>query len=768
MTDAPYQLKERVGLKFRVFHIYGVRIMSKFLYFQIMLTATPALLCISLLHSPGSYAAEMSATETLELTDLPLVEVAGSPSAIAQIETAQNPASTPETTADAKPGKPEKPESISLATESEKRALVSPKNDVNATNLATEKPGAPPIAIEQNAAQINPALTPEKTVEISPKSTNPEAEVAAVSQPNNLPPTDTTTQKSSESNLLSASIESPENPASPSIAEISQADSLEVTDPSSTSEMEQVTSVSQLSDVKPTDWAFQALQSLVERYGCIAGYPDGTYRGNRAMTRYEFAAGLNACLDKVAELVTAGTSNLVKKEDLQKLQRLQEEFAAELATLRGRIDVLEARTANLESNQFSTTTKLNANVWLNLTSAFPTGDIRAERSRTAPNSPFATPTRDANNRPTRVDRGQPETTFSYYAFLTLNTSFTGKDSLVTQLVFGNGNSPANELVSSGFYNSWGTPLLDQTGAPTANVVGIREMSYTFPVGDKVQVAIGPRLNYYRYFDGNRFTFFMKGATSFNSNGSTLLNAVDRGSGAVVSWQVAKRLKLTAAYMAENTEFLNPAVFNTASNPSDGLFNSSNTMTAQLEYAPTNSFNLRLIYARSSIKPYNGFIGGAVGEPLPYGYADDGFGGKVRDSGADAFVVNFDWLLGRNFGLFGRYSYGQLEVNPVNRDRSGGDIKVQSFQLGMGFPDIGKKGALGVLSFVIPHNYISGSRFLLSGGGNGGTQYEVEGSYYYPITNNIAIVPAFYAIFNANNFDGNPTVFVGNLRTQFTF
>ena len=742
--------------------------MSKLLCFKIMLTATPALLCISLLHSPGSYAAEMSATETLELTDLPLVEVAESQSAIAQIDTAPNPRVTPETTADVKPENKEKPESISLATESEKIAEISQANDVNATNLATEKPGALPIAIEPNAAQANPALTPEQTVEISPKSTNPEAEVAAVSPPNNLPPTDTTTQKTSESNLLSESIQSPENPAPPSIAEISEVDSLEVTDPSSTPEIEQVTSVSQLSDVRPTDWAFQALQSLVERYGCIAGYPDGTYRGNRAMTRYEFAAGLNACLDKVAELVTAGTSNLVKKEDLQKLQRLQEEFAAELATLRGRIDVLEARTANLESNQFSTTTKLNANVWLNLTSAFPTGDIRAERSRTAPNSPFAAPTRDANNRPTRVERGQPETTFSYYAFLTLNTSFTGKDSLVTQLVFGNGNSPANELVSAGFYNSWGTPFLDQTGTPTANVVGIREMSYTFPVGDKVQVAIGPRLNYYRYFDGNRFTFFMKGATSFNSNGSTLLNAVDRGSGAAVTWQVAKPLKLTAAYMAENTEFLNPAVFNTASNPSDGLFNSSNTMTAQLEYAPTNSFNLRLIYARSSLKPYNGFIGGAVGEPLPYGYADDGFGGRVRDSGADAFVVNFDWLLGRNFGLFGRYSYGQLEVNPVNRDRSGGDIKVQSFQVGMGFPDIGKKGALGVLSFVVPHDYISGRRFLLAGGGNGGTQYEVEGSYYYPITNNIAIVPAFYAIFNANNFDGNPTVFVGNLRTQFSF
>ena len=36
----------------------------------------------------------------------------------------------------------------------------------------------------------------------------------------------------------------------------------------------QVTSVSQLRDVSPTDWAYEALRSLVERYGCIVGYPD--------------------------------------------------------------------------------------------------------------------------------------------------------------------------------------------------------------------------------------------------------------------------------------------------------------------------------------------------------------------------------------------------------------------------------------------------------------------------------------------------------------
>ncbi|MEL6322393.1 MAG: iron uptake porin, partial [Cyanobacteria bacterium J06626_14] len=130
----------------------------------------------------------------------------------------------------------------------------------------------------------------------------------------------------------------------------------------STDNMGQVTSVSQLSDVEPTDWAFQALQSLVERYGCIAGYPDGTYRGNRAMTRFEFAAGLNACLDRINELIAAGLADKVSREDLAVLQRLQEEFAAELATLRGRVDALEARTAELEANQFSTTTKLRGEV----------------------------------------------------------------------------------------------------------------------------------------------------------------------------------------------------------------------------------------------------------------------------------------------------------------------------------------------------------------------------------------------------------------------
>merc|ERR1711991_347323 len=108
---------------------------------------------------------------------------------------------------------------------------------------------------------------------------------------------------------------------------------------------DQVTSVTQFSDVYPTDWAYQALANLVETYGCVAGYPNGTFRGNRAMTRYEAAALLNACLDRVTEVT-------------DELRRLMAEFETELAILKGRVDGLEARAGELEATQFSTTTKL--------------------------------------------------------------------------------------------------------------------------------------------------------------------------------------------------------------------------------------------------------------------------------------------------------------------------------------------------------------------------------------------------------------------------
>ena len=167
---------------------------------------------------------------------------------------------------------------------------------------------------------------------------------------------------------------------------------------------DQVTSVTQFSDVYPTDWAYQALSNLVEQYGCVAGYPNGTFRGNRAMTRYEAAALLNACLDRITEVT-------------DELRRLLKEFETELAILRGRVDGLEARVGELEATQFSTTTKLQGQA------DFFLGAVKYSD-------------RDECNED-GGDCNSDGTNMSYRYTLNLNTSFTGKDRLYTRIRTGN-------------------------------------------------------------------------------------------------------------------------------------------------------------------------------------------------------------------------------------------------------------------------------------------------------------------------------------------
>ena len=633
------------------------------------------------------------------------------------------------------------------------------------------------LAVDRALPEIDTATVDRALPEIDTAAVDralPETDTAAVDQ--TLPETDTAAAPEitgTTRELPPQELEIANSPQSQNVAEASKvaeigseigtADDLSIQEDAA-----QVTSVSQLSDVRPTDWAFQALQSLVERYGCIAGYPDGTFRGNRAMTRYEFAAGLNACLDRITQQISGSTGNLVSREDLASLQRLQEEFAAELATLRGRVDALEARTAELEANQFSTTTKLNGFAWFNLTGAFAGDKVRVEATNGKAAPLDRVPGRDpVTNRPIvqRVD-DDPEITFSQLVWLTLTTSFTGKDELITQLAVGNGNSPANQYTSAGFFNTFGTPFLDQTAGGNPNEVILRELSYRFPLSNSLQVVVGPRINFYRYFDNNKFNFFVDGASSFNSNNSPLLSATRRGAGALALWDISRALKLRLGYLGESTEFLPTSVFNSASNPSQGLFGGTNTTTAELTFSPSDRANLRFLYSRSNIQQIGGFIGSPNSKPLN-GVADDGFGGRLGNATADTFSFNFDWSVTRRFGLFGRYGYAETNIFPKT-NRPDGTIKTQSYQLGFALPDLFKKGALFSVSFLVPFDVTGGRRFLVSGGGNGGTQYEFEATYYLPLTDHISIVPAFYAIGNANNFDNNPTIFVGNLRTQFSF
>ena len=89
---------------------------------------------------------------------------------------------------------------------------------------------------------------------------------------------------------------------------------------------DQVSSIGQFSDVKPSDWAYQALANVIQTYGCVGGYPDGTFRGPRSMTRYEAAALLNACLDRVSETTDVLKSLLkeYEKDHPEQLRRVEE------------------------------------------------------------------------------------------------------------------------------------------------------------------------------------------------------------------------------------------------------------------------------------------------------------------------------------------------------------------------------------------------------------------------------------------------------------
>ncbi|MGB8701279.1 MAG: iron uptake porin [Thermosynechococcaceae cyanobacterium] len=325
--------------------------------------------------------------------------------------------------------------------------------------------------------------------------------------------------------------------------------------------MGQVTSVSQLSDVQPTDWAFQALQSLVERYGCIAGYPDGTFRGNRAATRYELAAALNACLDQISD-------RFATKDDLATVQALQAEFKTELATLKGRVDGLEARTATLEAQQFSTTTKLQGE-------AIFAGQYGDQLN-----------TGGSNSRATAIARVR----------LSFNTSFTGNDLLETTLETGN----AGEDFISGSGLALDGSGADYTGAGPN--VTLHRLAYTFKPAKHLTLTVGPLLEAADFIDANSYandesTDF---SSSFFINNPLIINT-DTGAGGGFDWNIGGGpFSLRGLFVAASPT-------NSVADPvtGGGLFGDPYQASAELEYAKSfgkdekNNVAVRLQYTRSS-------------------------------------------------------------------------------------------------------------------------------------------------------------------------
>ncbi|HTL90662.1 MAG TPA: iron uptake porin [Leptolyngbya sp.] len=482
-------------------------------------------------------------------------------------------------------------------------------------------------------------------------------------------------------------------------------------------DLSQVTSVSQLSDVRPTDWAFQALQSLVERYGCIAGYPDRTYRGNRALTRYEFAAGLNACLDRVNQLIAASTADLVNKADLATLQKLQEQFAAELATLRGRVDTLEARTTTLEKQQFSTTTKLNGEA------IFAVADTFGNRAGGA---------NDATN-----------TIFADRIRLNLDTSFTGKDILRTRL-------EANNITSlSGAFTGTNETRLGFDGS-SGNALSVSKLSYRFPLSDRLKVQIdATNTEYYEALIDPISPFASSGSGAVSRFGrfSTINRSGTNGAGVTFDFKFSDALRFQAGYIADSASN-DPANKN-------GLFNGSYTAIGQFVLQPSDALKLAVTYQRSYYAGGDTNLTASTGS----GFASRPFGNVASSSdavgGAVQFKLNPKFIVGGWFNA----------VFSDQRAGAGNNATSLTGAAYLGFPDLGRKGNLGGLLVGFPPRVTSNT---VAARKDPDLALHVEAFYRMRLTDNIAVTPGVFVIFNPENNKANDTQYVGTIRTTFTF
>lgn len=407
--------------------------------------------------------------------------------------------------------------------------------------------------------------------------------------------------------------------------------------------MNQVTSVTQLADVKPTEWAFQALRSLSERYGVISGYPDSTFRGNRSLTRYEFAGALEQVLEQINTLITNGAGSQINPEDLTTLRRLQREYGLALSDLRTRLDRIGNRSTQLEAEQFSTTTKLQGQVIL----AFTDG-------------------RNAN--PTVVSRQR----------LNLLTSFTRGDLLLTQLESGNAGADAIAKVHNEKQNLLGTTGIFANGggldyAEVPTPLRLRRLYYTFRPDSNVAVTIGARMPPRDFIDRNRYA--NNEAVDFSSsffinNPLIVQNQIDRdgGAGAAIAWNIGgSSLTVRSLYIAADANQVSPTTRNQG-----GLFEDRYQGSVELEYSPSEKVAVRLQYTNA----------------------------LINNTDIEAAGINAEYAFNRNTAVFGRFGFGSYKgFNTAEAQQL--DLHPRTWELGLALHNFAIPGTLAGVAIGQP-------------------------------------------------------------------
>ena len=490
----------------------------------------------------------------------------------------------------------------------------------------------------------------------------------------------------------------------------------------------QVTSVNQFSDVQPTDWAYQALSNLVEKYGCVAGYPNGTFKGGNAMTRYEAAALLNACLDRVTETT-------------DELQKLLNEFDSELTVLTSRVDGLESKVGKLQAQQFSTTTKLRGEVSMII------GGVDDWFADQVTGQKLDTKTGKISD--VKETKNFNKTAFNYDVRLSFDTSFTGQDLLRTRLR--SGNFSADPFGSSG-----NVFKLDKAEETDGTVI-IDRLFYTFPVGDQVKLTAGAVVRNTELLSFLPTAFKSDILDFFNLAGATGTYNKATGAGAGFSWK--QKVEKGKPFISFD--------LNWVSQEAAEAFYADSTVGA------FSSDSAQNVLAQLGVKGQN------WGAAVAYRYGSEnarlrdpntGSGPRTLDDGQDSNSVSLAgfwepmdaaWMPSISAG----FSYTNYS-DPLTTDSKGkalatgsneGDGDIWSWMVGLQWKDVFMKGntagfALGMPLFVEDAS---------------GMMYEVF--YKYKVSDNISVTPSIFWIDNNyNDKNAGASTWGGVIQTTFRF
>ncbi|WP_199248663.1 iron uptake porin [[Phormidium] sp. ETS-05] len=452
--------------------------------------------------------------------------------------------------------------------------------------------------------------------------------------------------------------------------------------------LERLNSVRELQDVGPEDWAYTAFVtchlSLVpcRRNRVSFGEPRFQYKP------YSFRNPVS---------VNQGQRTL-SPTDLETIPNLQQEYSAELASLRTQTHNLEARAAEITAHSFSTTTRLNGEIIFALTDTFGT---KSKNDATASGS-------------------DSETTLNYRVRLHFDTSFSGNDLLRTRLQMRQTSQPNTGTAMSNF----------NFGGDNGGTTEMTQLYYRFPVADNITgfiSAVG--------LDFDLVAPFLNPGMASGASGSPARFGMYNpniylqvgGAGAAVSVRVAEPLRLDLAYLTRG--FGGSANDAPSPLPGGGIFGSTYSAYAQVTVSPTPDLDLAFAYVNAYYSTNEVNLAGGTGSRE-----------AIQPFGPVATAAN-------HFGLQGSYHFSPLSlsgwVGYTNAEakagqRQGDNASIWNWAVTMVVEDLGKEGGLLGLSFGQPPKltHVDG------GDPNGDTSLHFQAFYRYPVTKKIDITPGF--------------------------